>query len=117
MNTTSIGGRGQRPAVTQRSARLKRACCASLVASLLIGCGYAWQQASSARTAQRAEQARLAALQMTERKWHALEREAEIAMAAHAFAARLAAEKAMRETPPAAHATATTPPSDRDPNI
>jgi altronate dehydratase len=76
-----------------RNAMLKRAVRASLVAAVLIGGGCTWQQVVSERIAERAEQARLASLQLTPRKLQALEREAAIAAAAKAYAEKYAADR------------------------
>lgn len=78
-----------------RPPMLRRALKASLVALVLGGGGYLWQQAASARIAERAEQARVNALKMTPAKLQALEREAAIAAAAKAYAEKHEAEKQM----------------------
>lgn len=82
--------------VPNASPRMQRAVKASLLALALAGGGGAWQHIASERIAARAEQARLASLQMTPRKLQALAREAEIAAAAQAYAARHEAEQQMR---------------------
>ena len=107
MVTISIGGRGEHSTAKNTKPLVKRAVSASLVAMVLIGGGYTWQQTSSARTAQRAELTRVNALQMTERKMQALEREADIAVAA----------KALRKMPAAAQPTAAVPPAQYAPEI
>lgn len=78
-----------------RHAMLGRALKASLVALVLGGGGHLWQQAASARIAERAEQARVDALKMTPAKLQALEREAAIAAAAKAYAQQHEADKQM----------------------
>jgi hypothetical protein len=75
----------------------KRALKASLVALVIVGGGCTWQKLASEHIADRAEQARLAQLRMTPRKWEALKREAKIAAAAKAYAETLKAEKANAE--------------------
>lgn len=81
----------------KRHALAKRALKATSLALALITVGYAWQTVSSERIALRAEQARIARLQLTPQKLQALAREAQIAAAAHAFADKVAAEKAWRD--------------------
>ena len=115
MVTVAVGSCNPRKAASCQGAILKRAVIASLTMLALIGGGYAWQHASSARTAQRAEQARINALQMTKQKAQALEREAMIAAAAKAYAERPAAEKAWREMPPAAQPTTAMPRAAHNP--
>lgn len=73
-----------------------RALKASLVALVVVGGGCLWQQEASERIAQRAEEARLAKMQMTPRKLEALEREAQIAAKAKAFAEHYEAEQQAR---------------------
>jgi hypothetical protein len=79
-----------------QNAVLKRAVKASLVLLVLVGGGYAWQKTASERIAERAEQARVAALQMTPRKLDALKREAAIEAAAQAYAEKYQAAKQLR---------------------
>lgn len=81
----------------KRHALATRALKAMSLALALISVGYAWQTVSSERTALRAEQARIARLQLTPQKLQALAREAHIAAAAHAYADTVAAEKAWRD--------------------
>lgn len=83
MNTNS----GRDPAAMR-----KRALKASLLALVICGGGYAWQDVASERIAQRADQAHLAKLSMTPRKWAALEREAALDAAAKAFTEKQQAE-------------------------
>lgn len=82
-----------KPGRKRLDAMRKRALKASLVALVVVGGGYLWQQEASERIAQRAEQARLAKMQMTPRKLEALEREAQIAAKAKAFAEHYEAEQ------------------------
>jgi hypothetical protein len=74
-------------------ARVRRAITASLITLLLFGSLYGWQHVATERIQERAEQARLAALRMTPAKLEKLEREAQIAAAAKAFAEKVEAEK------------------------
>jgi hypothetical protein len=78
-----------------RHAMARRAVKALLIMLVVFGGGYLWHSVTSERIAARAEQARLTALQMTPRKWAALEREAARDAAAKAFAERLQAEQAV----------------------
>jgi hypothetical protein len=80
----------------EKNAMRKRALKASLVALVIFGGGFAWQNVSSERTSLRAEQARLAALRMTPKKLAALEREAARDAAANAYAAKQQAEALAR---------------------
>lgn len=80
-----------------RHALGKRALKATLLALALITAGYTWHTVSSERTALRAEQARVARLQLTPHKLQALAREAHIAAAAQIYADNIAAEKAWRD--------------------
>jgi hypothetical protein len=73
-----------------------RALKATLVATVLFGGGYLWQQAATERILERAEQARVEQLRMTPRKLEALAREADIAAAAKAYAEQYEAERRAR---------------------
>jgi hypothetical protein len=90
-------------------ARVKRAITASLVALVVCGSLSVWQHAATARIHARAEQARLAALRMTPAKLQALEREAQIAAAAKAFAEQVEAARQTRENANHAVAPSSTP--------
>lgn len=94
MHSIDIGNPGAAACKTPRNAMRKRAAKAVLAAIVFVGGGLVWQHVSSERTAARAEQARTAALQMTDKKWQALAREEAIAAAAQAFAERHAAQQA-----------------------
>lgn len=88
-----------------KEAMRKRAIKASLLALVIFGGGYAWQDVASERIALRADQAHQAKRQMTPRKWEALEREAALDAAAKAFAEKQQAELQARLTAEeAAHA-------------
>jgi hypothetical protein len=117
MDTTLAADRSERDAAKPARRMVKRAVWASLIAITVTGCGYLWQQASSARTTHRAEQARVEALQLTLRKMQALEREANLDAAARAYAERAAAERALRETSPDTQPTVAAPQTHSDPNI
>jgi uncharacterized SAM-binding protein YcdF (DUF218 family) len=86
---------------------LERAAKAALVLTVLIGGGGAWQHLATERIAARAEQARLAQIQMTTKKWQALQREAGIQAAAQAYAEKWHAEKS--QAPDSANAPVNTP--------
>lgn len=90
----------------EKQALIKRAINASLVATVVY-CGvFVWSSVSSQRTAARVEQAQQSALQLSERKLDALEREAARDAAARAFAQKQAAEREARTRADSAQAQA-----------